>query len=64
VGKIPGLKQITLYADPALIKMVKIQAVRSDRATYSVVDEALRMYIAKTLPMTAKEREALLKKGL
>lgn len=57
MGRIEGLKQMTLYVAPPIIKLVKLIAVKEDKPIYTVVDEALRAYVkTKT---TAAERKAV-----
>lgn len=38
-------KKATIYADADLLRAVKIQAAREDKADYQVIEDALRAYL-------------------
>lgn len=43
--KAPKRKQVTIYMDPELVKMLKIRAVETDRQMSEVTEEAVRAYL-------------------
>lgn len=57
MGKMPGLRQVSAYVEPALYDQIKIVAVKTNRPMYKVVNDALRAEVEKCVP--SSERKVL-----
>lgn len=65
MGSLPGKVQTTLYADPEVLRAIKILSAKLGRPIYDLVDDALRLFIKQEL--SAAELKAFnvsIEKGL
>ena len=49
MGKIPGMKQVTVYVDPDLLKLIQVLAIQREVAAYVIINEALDEKVARDM---------------